>query len=183
MKPEREVGVSGAVRRTACYRWNYSYCSTGTSASVAYLGAIISWSTDNTEATLQIKQLTLSSYTTQTVAQFWRPGRVNTMAAPNRNYKFYKSTIEFPFIRLDNLKIWCISEKILYLTDLFLDSGALGSRTTVPPPLPATPLNSTIHYHAKNVRHYQKNSLNNFTTHFYSINFNFILPSMPRSDG
>jgi hypothetical protein len=56
------------------------------------------------------------------------------MAAPDRNYKFYKSIIEFPFIRLDNLKICCISEKILHLTDLFLDSGALGSRTTVPPP-------------------------------------------------
>jgi len=123
MKHEGEVGVFGAVRRTVCYRWNYSiivllvqvqllyYCSTGTSASVAYLGAVISWSTDNTEAKLQIKQFTSSSYTTRTVAQFRCPGRVNTKAAPDRNYKFYKSIIELTFIRLDNLKFVASARK------------------------------------------------------------------------
>jgi hypothetical protein len=88
------------------------------------------------------------------MAQFWRQGRVNTMAAPDRNYKFYKSIIVFPFIRLDKLKFVASVKK--YLTDLFLDSGARGSRTTDPPPqFRATPLNWTIRYHVQNVRHYQ----------------------------
>jgi hypothetical protein len=106
---------SGRVWRGAadCLLWVelLYYYSTGTSASVAYLEAIISWSTDNTEAKVRIKQLTSCSYTTRTVAQFWCPGRVNTMATPDRNCKFYKSVIEFPFIRLDNLKFVASARK------------------------------------------------------------------------
>jgi hypothetical protein len=41
----------------------------------------------------------------------WRPKRVNTMATPNRNYKFYKPITEFPFIRLDKLKFVASAKK------------------------------------------------------------------------